>query len=989
MNRNSNFILFAMIVSSLAGCGGGGGGSPTDSPDEDPPVLNIHDSTAEDTLTLGFGLPEGVLQLAQSAATGVYELTRPLVQTPLELECENDEGRRILSYIDNDSSGTLSAGDALEIRFDNCFDSIINDLVPNGVLRLTLTQFSIDGTGVLMLAGQMAFTGFAIQNPSGDSILVRGNYEIEYELSRLSETLTARTNGDESVEFDFLSIIQTLSHFSVTKNSSFPLTQYTYEATGRIESDTLGFAIECETESPYIGRTFSSTLNKPFSGSFSCSADDGSSVRLAREDRVLVDPDGNGSMDLNLGSSSPEDYLEGFALSGPTHYPKSLVVDFNPTLTVSHTSAHSGKMAYDPVKELLYISQFSGISVYDPNTGHTEIDVIDTSGNEPAITLSPDGSMIYLQGTNTKWYSLPDGVSQGTVSGPTNFYDLAVSPANPEIFAVAGGTGNDSLILYQDGAAFPNSLAGENVDVRGIAFNDTGDKIYAYTGDGRVIEIAVVADGVDVAGEVAVLKGLFSVSAGAGVKLSYKDGYIQFANGWRVDVAGKRVVGQFGPPTSYDGVLIDSSDNRAYTFFDFETNNGVFHVYELSTMRLLSRYQLLPTGVSNNLGFDFGSAVDMGANGIAVTIKVDNQNFVYVVNKAALADQDRVLCNSQNFEGLIGENSLKQVYCEFKDIVYSAANNKLYATTPPSFGQVANSLLVIDPDSGNIEDTRWLGSEPDKLALSKDNAILYVTLKKEASVLALDALTLEPVTLGTGNNRFWLGTNPDDLVVIPTAVAVSPTDSLAVSVSGEADAAGANDNVFLGHYVNGSRRPDIYSGFHSIFQSLHFSEDGSILYALREFSTWLDIFAVDGAGVNFTSQSATDFLSAGRVDVQGDDLLDREGRLINLPGMTVTGVLENVPALGFSVVMNDAANGYIYAFDDRSNSADYIYRYDTTTLQRSAKLEVSGFPRDRGASLKLLDLGPQKIGLAWEKRLDILDKADFVPCQDNADGICE
>src|SRR5262250_888774 len=68
------------------------------------------------------------------------------------------------------------------------------------------------------------------------------------------------------------------------------------------------------------------------------------------------------------------------------------------------------------------------------------------------------------------------------------------------------------------------------------------------------------------------------------------------------------------------------------------------------------------------------------------------------------------------------------------DLVYSASTGKLYASIPSAAGSSGNSIAAIDPMTGIISSSTFIGSEPNRLTLSDDGHSLYVSLNGAAAV---------------------------------------------------------------------------------------------------------------------------------------------------------------------------------------------------------------------------------------------------------------
>jgi len=116
------------------------------------------------------------------------------------------------------------------------------------------------------------------------------------------------------------------------------------------------------------------------------------------------------------------------------------------------------------------------------------------------------------------------------------------------------------------------------------------------------------------------------------------------------------------------------------------------------------------------------------------------------------------------------------------DIAYNSADGLLYASVPGSVAGTGNSVVGIDPVTGNVIRQIWVGSNPNKLALSTDGTQLFVGLDGAGAVAQVN------LTSGQVVNQFSLGGgegiyNPPFTALYLAAVPGSP-NSVAVGASG-------------------------------------------------------------------------------------------------------------------------------------------------------------------------------------------------------------
>lgn len=113
------------------------------------------------------------------------------------------------------------------------------------------------------------------------------------------------------------------------------------------------------------------------------------------------------------------------------------------------------------------------------------------------------------------------------------------------------------------------------------------------------------------------------------------------------------------------------------------------------------------------------------------------------------------------------------------DLVYSNSTHLIYASVPAVAGApLGNSIVPIDPVTGNLGTPIWVGSDPGRMALSSDGNTLYVGLTGAAAVRQVDLTTSTPgiqFSLGGGSGTY----NPPNS---PTAIAIMPGSPNTVAV---------------------------------------------------------------------------------------------------------------------------------------------------------------------------------------------------------------
>ena len=118
------------------------------------------------------------------------------------------------------------------------------------------------------------------------------------------------------------------------------------------------------------------------------------------------------------------------------------------------------------------------------------------------------------------------------------------------------------------------------------------------------------------------------------------------------------------------------------------------------------------------------------------------------------------------------------VELQTNDIVFNPQTQKIHASIPSSAGPSGNSIAEIDPVSGSIGQSVFIGSEPNKLALSTDGQVLYASLDGAAAIRRFDVVTHIP------GQQFSLGNDPgfgSPFLAADLAVAPGNSNLLAVA----------------------------------------------------------------------------------------------------------------------------------------------------------------------------------------------------------------
>jgi uncharacterized protein (TIGR03437 family) len=124
------------------------------------------------------------------------------------------------------------------------------------------------------------------------------------------------------------------------------------------------------------------------------------------------------------------------------------------------------------------------------------------------------------------------------------------------------------------------------------------------------------------------------------------------------------------------------------------------------------------------------------------------------------------------------------------DLVYDAQRKLLYASVPSTGGPKGNSVVAINPDTGDVTASVFVGSEPDRMAMTDDSQWLYVFNDGANSIvrLALDSFRPDPTFTTAGTAATGLNTTPIVSAVpgSPNAVLVGQNSTFRIFDSGVA-----------------------------------------------------------------------------------------------------------------------------------------------------------------------------------------------------------
>jgi hypothetical protein len=254
--------------------------------------------------------------------------------------------------------------------------------------------------------------------------------------------------------------------------------------------------------------------------------------------------------------------------------------------------------------------------------------------------------------------------------------------------------------------------------------------------------------------------------------------------------------------------------------------------------------------------------------------------------------------------------STRQMALPARDLVWSAATGRLYASVPGTEPTYGNSVVAIDPATGAVTGSAFVGSEPGAMAVSDDGQVLYVGLAGTSSVRRVALATLTP------GQEFPIGAGAETIHVMP-----GRPGTIAVSQM----------HTFFGVclYDDGVRRGDCMPRDRG--SSITFGQGGLELYAYNKDNTEFGFrtYRVLTGGLQET-RSSENLISgfAARIHYASGRVYSDKGAVVD-PGRHVRVGAMTVDAFALAAVP-DPAVGRVFVLDMGGTVTVYDMNHFTT-----------------------------------------------------------
>ncbi len=573
-----------------------------------------------------------------------------------------------------------------------------------------------------------------------------------------------------------------------------------------------------------------------------------------------------------------------------------------PAAGVTQISLATTDIVFDPIRQLIYASVPSSGGAYansvvsiDPSTGVIGAPL--TSGANPGrLALSGDGHYLYvsIDGSSlirrldlqSQTTSLEFSLGIGSVGYPLYAEEIEVLPGQPESIAISlqSAAGHDGVVIYDNATPRTNRTPrSPQNDV--IEFGADAATLYGEnttTTEFGVRKLPVNSNGLSVAGTLQNLSGNEA-------DMKFDSGRIYQTSGAIIDPLAWALVGKFHLPGFGYGVAPDSANNRVYfiTGATTDISPGVW-AYDLNTMLPIGKVSLSAlSGWPKRL-------IRCGPNGLALRTST---NQVFIVQLSAIQPISGTPLPSPT----VGPDSVIKLQLPTNDLIFDPGTQKTYASVPGDVTGIGNSIIPIDPQTGNPSQPVFVGSDPTKFARSDNNQYLYVGLDGAGGVRQFNLGSQTP------GLQFSLGFSSFSGPMYVNDIEVQPGNPSVVAVSRKNKGFFPNfEGVAI--YDGGVQRPNTTPS-HTGSNAIEFSTSPSVLYGLDTATTasGFQKLSIDNSGVSSVSTIQNVIFQAGDFEFDNGLVYATNGQVADPETATLLGAF---PITG--LVVPDSASGRVY-----------------------------------------------------------------------------
>lgn len=223
-----------------------------------------------------------------------------------------------------------------------------------------------------------------------------------------------------------------------------------------------------------------------------------------------------------------------------------------------------------------------------------------------------------------------------------------------------------------------------------------------------------------------------------------------------------------------------------------------------------------------------------------------------------------------------------------KDILFDPVRQTIYASVPS--GANANTVVSLNPATGQIEGSVTTGSDPGSMALSGDGHYLYVSLDGPGSMRRVDLQSpSQPLEFSLGIGQFNRPNHAKEIEVLP-----GQPQSIAISLE---DSGFNHEGVAV--YDDATQRPN-KPPLTPPNDVIEFGANASTLFGMNSLTTEFGLrrLTIDANGVSVAA-SRQNLLGGNEADMQFANglLYGSNGKVVDPQTLTLVGSFE-LPGFG-------------------------------------------------------------------------------------------
>lgn len=614
-------------------------------------------------------------------------------------------------------------------------------------------------------------------------------------------------------------------------------------------------------------------------------------------------------------------------------------------------------LVWDGTRSRFFASSGKAVLIINPETAQIE-DTIQIGSPVNRLAVSADGKYLYVAlggsfvgdslGIVNRYqiedHTLAGQIALGQYTGVTA---MAVLPDQPLSLLVAT---NDRHL-----AAFDGSVRRPGILTLSVS------SLYVRPSDGTIFGIADDAQYPDIHPQIF---RFMATSAGVTVEKSVPVD-LQWTNASTVTWNGNLVVSR-NPFASYafdlsagttigripqSSAVIDAcflaadASGASAIAYHYGYRSGAASITRLvqySLLNLTPTASIDLTGIPQNdnsvAGPCRGSALTWGADGLLIHGDGGDLFFLHAAALPLLPPAP-VPSPTQDTSGVI------HLALPANGLAYDSGRNLLWASIPGTAAALGNSVVSIDPGTGNIVDTISAGSEPSTLALSADGSHLFAALGGAPAVASIDLSTKQSSVfsvLDPSNSLYWsaiglsaISGQSNSLIAVRSAPG-GPHSSIVAYDAGVARKNMFNNGTGSGlysQYAQTVSSADSANTFYAADTALHYGDGTHDVWRL----------VVDSTGVRLDKQLNNLLLGSGSAAgattgyAQPVSLVYDGGRLFTSAGQMfkpdttrILGSIALTPAYGLPVPLTDQ-NGVVYVQSYSPQVSATFYDFGTLT----------------------------------------------------------